>query len=468
MQRNRPILLPSPSMAPAPTPRPARLAAALVLLPLLPFYAILLRYGVNIPLEDDYDAILNFLDRLHQLHPGLPRLVYVLTAQHNEYKLVFLHGLVWLQASALHHIDFRLTCFLGNITVVFIGLLLWKMFLPTEPDLRRRLLLYLPVSLLLFQLNYVGTLDWAMTSLQHLPGMLFSLAALYFLVQKTPTSYTAALLALVLAIAASGNGFFLVPIGLLALLLDRRYLRAAGWLAASAVCIAGYAYRYVTPPPPGVSAQNAARHVSLLTSVLHVKPLYFLAFVGSAAAYPRFLSYFLGLALLACFVWALRLGYFRANPLVCYCVLFLLITAAGVTVLRSSLDFKTFMSSRYRIHCDLMLIFVWFFYVERFLQHHVASLRHNRVFVSVLSLCCLFAVLQDAYGFYVVHKRAAIANEGMALYEHPQPGQPAGPVLPLPDEPPARQAWESNAHRILDRSIQQGTYLPPQLPIPEL
>jgi hypothetical protein len=109
--------------------------------------------------------------------------------------------------------------------VLLLAILLWKMFLPGYKDITAKLILFLPVSWLIFQLQYVETLNWAMPSLQHLPSLVFSLSAIYFLMRKTRRAYYCTVPCLVLAIAASGNGLLLVPIGAVILAWRGQYKR---------------------------------------------------------------------------------------------------------------------------------------------------------------------------------------------------------------------------------------------------
>ena len=169
--------------------------------------------GVNIPSLDDYDAGLNYLNHSTQISTLSGKFLYLLAAQQNEYKIVFGHAIVWLQYAVFGNVDFRLTCLLGDVFAFFIAGLLWKMFLPNEKNVARRLALFAPVSLLMFQLNYAETLNWALPGLQNINIVFFSLSAIYLLVKQTKSGFCGAVMMLVLAISTSGNGFFIVPVG---------------------------------------------------------------------------------------------------------------------------------------------------------------------------------------------------------------------------------------------------------------
>jgi hypothetical protein len=53
--------------------------------------------GVTIPICDNYRALLGFLNEMMELKSIAAKVSYFIVAQHNEYKPLFGHGLVWLQ-----------------------------------------------------------------------------------------------------------------------------------------------------------------------------------------------------------------------------------------------------------------------------------------------------------------------------------------------------------------------------------
>ncbi len=444
----------------------ALLPALLVIFPAILFYAILFREAVNIPYQDDYDDLLDFLNRIAELKGFTAKTSYFLAAQSNEYKLFFAHGLAWLQLELFGHVDIRVLCALGNGFILLLGLLLWKMFLPDRKDLTSRLAFFIPVSWLLFQLEYAGTLDWAMPSLQNLPVVFFSLGAIYFLVRPTRWAFFGALVFLILAIASSGNGFLVIPIGVLILALAHQYARIASWLMVSAGCIAAYAYQYNV-----MSSQSRPDH-SVFSTIIRTRPHYALAFIGSAGGFVPaapilhakvFFCFFLGLVLCLFFVYLAWRGYIRRNPLVAYCALFLLLTAAAVAGLRSDFGIGQSLSSRYRIYSALFLIFAWFAIVEEFLQHRTAPLERNRILLGAIAAAVLFSLGVDAWGWRYLRARDRPIVLGMAAYEHPaSPESSSGPVLPVPGQPKILDELDRRAPVLLGESIKLGIYRPPQ------
>jgi hypothetical protein len=444
--------------------RTKTVAAALVALPAVLFYAVLFRQSINLPDEDDYDAILAFLNKLAQLQSFPAKITFYLTTQHNEYKIFFEHGLVWALAAVFGHVDFRLLCAIGNGFVLLLGILLWKMFLPEHKDTFTRLMLFVPASWILFQLQYVELMDWAMPSLQHLPSLFFSLSAIYLLVRTTAWSYYGATACLILGIASSGNALLLVPIGALILLRRRSYARMTGWLVVSAVCIAAYAYHYSFTPD-----QNS--HHSIFWKMAHARPTGMLVFIGNAIAVPRRWDFFLwsvrlsavaGLVLCIFFAFLTWKGYFRRNPTVGYCVLFLLLTAVGVAGIRTGGARQEAMS-RYGIHSALFLIFAWFAVVEEFRLHAGNRLR-GWLLAGAVAVAMLFSVGMDVMGWRYLVARNRELISGMTAFERTASSETrVGPVLPVPNQPAWLEELEGRAAQILTESIRLGIYTPPQV-----
>jgi hypothetical protein len=430
-------------------------AAVCVALPVIFFYSILFHLALNIPYWDDYDAVLGFTNQLIRIDGVVVRGSFFLASQHNEYKLFFEHGIIWLQFGLLGHIDFRLLTAIGNGFVLLLGIFFWKIFLPEDKNLSHRLALFVPVPWLLFQLQYNETLNWAMAGLQNLPILVFSFVSIYLLLQRSWRALCCALTCYVLAIASSGNGFLLFPVALLVLLLGRRYLHLLCWIAVTAICIGAYAYHY-NPTSSGVAA-----HRGIFSSLLHLRPAYAISFMGSALGIPfPAASFVLGIALSGFFAWTAYRGYVRRNPLVSCCVLFLLLTAIGVAGIRSDLGIAQSLSSRYTIYSALLLIFTWIVIVEEFLQYSRVSLLNNNTYLGAVVFAVLFSLCADGIGFVQMRERIQDLVPGMTAFEHP--GSADDTSGPLSAQAEARlPGYNVHARGILQESVRLGVYRPP-------
>jgi hypothetical protein len=256
-------------------PAGAAISALFVALPAVLFYGSLFRHPVNLPYADDCD-ILQFLSQIAQVGSAVAKLWLFLAWQHNEYKLFFVDGVAWAQFALLGHVNFAQLCVLGDSAVLVLALILWSMFLPGHKDLARRLALFVPVAWLLFQMVYWETLNTALGTLQNLWVIVFSLGAIRCLLLDQRKAYYGALVLYALAIAASGNGFFVLPVGLVILAKRRQLARAGGLLAASLVCIAAYAYHY------NFRSSQVQPGGSVFSELRHWRPDFMIAFLGNA------------------------------------------------------------------------------------------------------------------------------------------------------------------------------------------
>ncbi len=435
----------------------------LVAAPAAIFYGILFRNVVNLPLLDDYDAVLGFLNQLVKVSGTGARLRFFLAAQHNEYKIFFGHGVVWAQFALVGHVNFAALCVLGDSAVAVLALILWSWCIPGEKDLAKRLAYFVPVSWLIFQLEYYETLNWAMPSLENLWVIVFALGAIRCLTLPSAKAYAAAIALYALAVSALGNGFLLLPVGLMMLVMRKQTARAAGWLGASAICIAAYAYHY------DIHSSQAHEHASVFATMLHIRPDYVIAFVGNAGAVAgttvvsASISLALGTTLLVFFGWLLRRGYFRRTPGAGYCVLFLLLTAAGVAGLRSDFGLMQSLVPRYTIYGLLLLIFAWMSVAEEFLSVRKVPLLNNQGYVAATAAAVVLALCMDEVGYLQLVRRTQEAMQGMAAYEHSASvGSGDGPV-PNPGRSNATvDSLRRRAPQILGESIRLGVYEPPR------
>jgi hypothetical protein len=444
----------------------------LVAAPAVIFYTILVRRAVNLPYFDDYYAVLDFLNHEVLLRSAPAKALFFLTSQTGEFRLWLLHAVSWVLLRLVGHVDLRVLEALGDGFVLLLALLLWKMF-PTsnENDLPTRVALFIPASWLLFQLQYWETLDWPTSGLQHVPVLVFALGAIYLLTRSEPWAFQTSIAALILAIASDGNGFLVIPIGLLILISNRLYRRATIWFSASAGCAIAYLYRYnlvlsQRDSHGGVfMMQHAEVHHSYLSALLRLSPVYALSFVGGVLPFKAG-SVVLGIMLCALFLYLALKGFARRNPAVSYCVLFLLLTSAGVSCLRSDYGLSQSLSSRYAIYSALFMIFAWFAIVEEFIQLRGRALQHDGIFLSAVASSILFALCMDFVGVYGLDRRDSALEKAMAEFEHPTAGSvtPSPAPLALTPGPQGKtSAFNSEARSIVNQSMELGIFQPPSI-----
>ena len=444
-------------MSPA-SSRPLRIASlfAIAALPVLCAYAVLLQQFTSIPLLDDYPAILGFAQSFVAEPSPWQRLVYTLTAQHNEYKLILVHSVVALQLTLLHRVDLTSLILLGNLAPAVILFILWRNAFRYDAEIANRLLLFLPVPFLLFQLNYAEAFDWAMPTLQNLGVIAFSLLTIHLLLGRRRASISWAIIAAVMACSASAGGFLLAPIGLLLLLSRRRRAAALLWCASFVPVLLLYAYRYVQP-------------VATLSAGWGLRLLFFFSFLGSAYENMHhrplpYLSILLGVGLCVAFSIAVRKRIDRAQPFLFYATLYVLGTAVLVTVGRAGMGLEASLSSRYKIYSDLLQILLYLFFINRGRDFVPAVEQPTpaRYVATVMVIAVVLCASSDVAGYKLLAKRRHQILEGMRQYE-----ASAGALTPMlnPNEitDASFAGLQEEARVLLTTSIQRRIYRPPQI-----
>lgn len=423
------------------------LLIGLCALPLLLVYGILWRETTALPLLDDYHAIFVFaLDQRHLSSMG--KLAAVVTAQHNEYKLIFEHAIIAADLALSGRIHLLLLVWLGNLMLVPIGIIFGAQFRPKEP-IDRRLILFLPLCWLLFQLTYAEMVDWAMEGLNALAVVCFAVASFYLLTRESRRSFVLACVAGVLSALASANGFVIAPIGLVILLTQRRRTRVLPWCVGFGLALAAYLYGY-TPMPHGTPAS------------IGVRLLFVPSMLGGAIENMhgpvRHAAIALGLLLLAVYAHAVWRRFYKAQPFIMATATWAVITAMMTAWVRSSLGLNLSLSSRYKIYSALMIVFCYQYLADRVIASTAISESAKRtLYAGVLAAAVLFGLAADAWGdLKLLKTRRSEAIAGLGWYlTAPQTRSP------FPDYPGVPADLRTEARRSLTEAIESGIYMLP-------
>jgi hypothetical protein len=420
-----------------------------VVFPAIAAYGILYRQAFSVPYQDDYKAILGFAIEYMQLPTSQTKVVSVATKQYNEYKLGFEHSIVASELELTRHLNFGFLIALGDLFLLPIAYLLWRTHQQNEPDLNRRLLAFLPVSLIFFSLSYWENLNWAMTGLQNTPVIFFGFLALYLLAptKRSPPTLAHFFLACLSAMAAacsSANAFLLGPVGLLILLPRRAYTRSLVWCASFILPLGCYLYHYL----PSVHPMYRAYYIT--------RPLFFLAFFGSVIPF-RWPAAILGSMVLSIVLLAFVSRFHRTNPVVFNLALWIVATGALVGWVRGAASFSTV--SRYSIYSVLMLIFCYLFLLE-YLPGCWPGFSRRRFYVTSILLAAGMCFLVNANAYKELGARRRMVLSGIELYR-------ANPAVNSPMVDPAMDKLypeeKAAEHAILNRAIQEHIYtLPPK------
>ena len=421
---------------------------------LLPFtsgFWLLTRFAPNLPCQDDYRAILEFSLTLRSL-PDVPsRLLYLVGAQHVDYKLIFEHSVVALQLASTHHLNFRALIIAGDFFLPAIFLMVWWLNAAYLSKGSPRFLMFLPGAFLLCSLNYVETLNWAMAGLQNLPVIFFALASIFALAGRGITSlrrFTVACLLAVLACTSSANGFLLAPVGLFYLVRGHAVRRSFVWCLAFVLPLTAYLYRY-TPVHP-------TSPVPWFT-----KPLFVLALLGSA--FPQKPGVVLGAIIFGVLIWAFRSGFYRTNPGAALASLWIVLTAVLIAIGRGNYGLEASQASRYKLYPDILLVLLYLYVAARVRSSSIPASRKKQLFLLVLASSILFCARADYSAFKMLRARDADLGIGLAQFRQ-DPSRFSPMYIGDPRAELIQAEEDEAARRIMLLSMQTGLYTPPVRP----
>jgi hypothetical protein len=211
-------------------------------------------YQLNIPHWDDH-AIKTFVDSFNKTESFKDKL-YLLVKLHNEHRIATTRILSLFTFLILGTLNFSILIFLGNLFLIGLLPLLFRIQQNTKSPFG----FLVCTSLLLFNFyNYENSL-WGMASIQNYGILFFVFYALYFLIKfplKGFLHFSIAILLTVMAFLTSGNGILLFPLGLLFLIIQKKYFKIVPWILIIGASFLVYFYYYEHRPDSKAALQSA-------------------------------------------------------------------------------------------------------------------------------------------------------------------------------------------------------------------
>ncbi|HEV2577566.1 MAG TPA: hypothetical protein VGU25_10180 [Acidobacteriaceae bacterium] len=427
------------------------LGVATLAVPILLFVLVTLRTSVNIPFEDDYDGIGEFIEHYVSLHGAAARLWWVLTAQHVQYKDMVMQTVVALQYQCIHRINYQWLQLCGNLSELATVVVLWFIFARSARPLTQRIWLFSVPCFLYLGLRYADTVNWAMTNLQGPTVILFAALTALLATSTRRKIMPWFLLSLALTIASSVNGFLIVPVLLFLFLYARRFREASYTVAVTLAMGALYAWHYTlivgsdVPSPHGVKS-------------LIGFPFAFLG-AGTGAVHSALV---VGVVLVAGFAFLTLRGWLRVCPASFGLALFSLLTACLVAAGRFRLGLEAAIPGRYAMYTALLASLEYIAAVRLFAPR---TLRRGSPWFLCLGAAgvgaFLFCLLADLRGYQLLRDRKERLTTHLILWErHPDH------LVLVPDEGIAEQQPGFVRTRIrfqqdMQREVAAGLYIPP-------
>jgi hypothetical protein len=400
-------------------------------LPIVIYFFFTWQYVVNIPSWDDYDFLESVLKIIETDDSG--RQFSLIFEKHVESRMAFIRVLFLLSFAALGEIDIKLILFISNTALL--GLLF--IFFNSRAPFGNKLLFFLPVILILFQLQNWHNMIW-IAATHHYLVLYFSGASLFWITKNSTKSFFLASLHAVIAPFTLGGGLGAPILGVIYLFSTKRIKEGVIWAAGGLLLFIFYFYNYET------ASQDHG-----LTSFL-ANPgqnfLYFFSFLGSILAFKNFsVSIFLGLICLSYFIYLSLNKYYLKNPFIYLFIAWIIFSALTASFFRSEIGLDQSLSYRYKIYSASFLILIYLSITDVF---SFSEKLKQSVVISAIALTSILYIgsAMDALPKMKFQKGLlnfrtnhwVIHNHGLFFYDPPE------------------------ANRTLVSSIQSGIYKLPQ------
>jgi hypothetical protein len=237
------------------------------------FYGLTIyQYAFNMPVGDDYDAVLVFLNQYTQ--SSWAQKFELLFSQHNEHRIFFTRLLSLVDYSIFGRVNFVHLIWLGALGWVLTTYFLWRFSHSAGISFTQ----FSPVIILLTSFSHFDTMTWAMASIQQYFQILFALLSIGLMVNHR---LAASLIFYLCAAFTGGGGLILGP------LMSVYYFSRREWrqlcinvVASITIYIAYFALLPYRSPDPK----------TLVISFTHLQTWfsYAIGFLGSAGSAPQY------------------------------------------------------------------------------------------------------------------------------------------------------------------------------------
>lgn len=311
-----------------------------VFFPAIPFFIVAFRNAPNIPIMDDYDAILNFLNQWRGA--GLPDRLSLLFLQHNEHRLLYSRIMYVLYYSITGNINFRNLILLADMQLTVVASVCIYFVRHCAGKYWRIIAFIWMVCL--FDLSTYESASIAMYGMQNYGIIMLFFVSLYGYDRSNKWLPAAAILQAI-CIFSSGNGM----IG--AFFIAVYNLRSADkWkkivsILTTVVCVPLYFVNYVSISQP-----------DKLPFKMSTALIYFVRMTGALFNFDS--SLYFGLFVIALVIAVLIIRPVKV-PWSILCILGFVLGSMGASaIFRSCLKGAQFQTSRYLIYPELLLAIV--------------------------------------------------------------------------------------------------------------
>jgi hypothetical protein len=333
-------------------PRKRNVSALAVSLLLIGLYFYLWNhYAVNIPKWDDHPLKGFVID--YDKASTISEKINTITRQHNEHRIGLTRLATLIDFKLFGGVNYKHLMFFGNLALILIWLLLTRFFRQTIASFWYAL----PVVTFWFGLAFWENTFWGMASVQNMWVVALTLWSCWIIAQNN-RYWAWGIVVAAVAFYTSGNGILALPIGLMVLLLQKNWLRAALFAVGSLVIFGSYFYQFQIPPVNGTAVFDFKMFAkgylllcgSLAEGLPFSQPQQSLLWVGFLTL---FVSFCLLLYIFRSYVTKqLQLSFYDSFFL--GATLFALLTIGIVSYSRAGVGLQFLLTSRYKLYSALL------------------------------------------------------------------------------------------------------------------
>ena len=196
----------------------------LISLPIFFFYYTIFSSTDNIPFKDDF----SLLESIYQMEfsTTFSEWAKAFFKQVNQHRFGFERSVMWLIYKILGDENIKAQIIIGNIFLLGILYLLFKIF----KNFNLTIAYFTPLPLLLFNLTYFENATWGIAAIQNTPIIFFALLTIHFLSIENKNSFYLAILFATITLFTSGNGLAIWFVGILLLGIQNNWKKLGIWI----------------------------------------------------------------------------------------------------------------------------------------------------------------------------------------------------------------------------------------------
>lgn len=349
------------------------------------FFYLHIRYSVNIPIMDDYDAVIYFLSSFIDSTGIYDKFLWMIT-QHREHRYVFPRVIILGYYFLIGTINFKVLLFMGLGSLVGIYLLMLRSikFNGALSSPAGKFFMITSVTFIIFNIQYWEGSTWAIASFFFYFGLLFGFLSLYYISKDPQKHFLTASIFAILSVATSGNGLLvLITAAVLIFFQSGFSKRLIYWIILTAAVFILYFFKYVSP-----TDQTPVSEIILHKQYKLV--IFYLAYIGSVFRQLPVAGYHLsiisGVLFISALIFLLIKKYYKLNPANFGYIIFLLLTMLASSLGRVDVGFI----SRYTVFSSLLLACICIAFME---------LYSGKINKAVLVILLIFSVVFNLYSY---------------------------------------------------------------------